>query len=74
MKTQQTMRYWLEQLEEPYRSQTLKNVERENHLDIDVETTTSLFLAIGESFRWSSSPEGFSYWRKKSNQLKRKRL
>lgn len=74
MKTEQTIRYWLNKLEEPYRSQALKNVERKNDLRIDVETTTSLFLALSESFVWVDSHEGYTYWKKKSNQLKRKRL
>ena len=74
MKTEQTLRYWLEQLKEPYRSQALKNVEKENDLDIDVETTTSLLFALSESFVWVDSHEGYTYWKKKSNQLKRKRL
>ena len=74
MKTQQTIRYWLNQLEEPYISQAFENVERENRLSIDVETTTSLFLALSESFVWVDSHEGYTYWKKKSNQLKRKRL
>ena len=74
MKTEKTLRHWLDQLEEPCRSQALKNVERENDLSIDVETSVSLSSAILETFVWNDSPEGQLYWSDKFHELREKGL
>ena len=70
MKTEQTLRYWLEQLKEPYRSKALKNAE----VDIDLLTDLSISEAIKGSFAWVDSPEEHLYWSHKYHELKEKGL
>lgn len=53
-----TIKEWLETLEEPYRSQAIKNTE-ESLLPIERE---SLDDAIIKAFTWSDTEEGFNHW------------
>lgn len=73
MKTEQTLRHWLDQLEEPYRSQALKNVEaRGGYWNNRIFVSSS--EAIKGLFIWRDSPEGFDYWNSKYDQLREKGL
>ena len=73
MEQEKIIRYWLEQLEEPYRSQALKNVEaRGGYWNNRIFVSSS--EAIKGLFIWHDSPEGFDYWNSKYDQLKEKGL
>lgn len=53
-----TIREWLEELPEPYRSEALKNADKDK-LDAMEDL---LSHAIAEAFDWEDSPQGFDYW------------
>ena len=55
-----SIRAWLETLDEPYRSQSLKNMDLE---DAD-KIHHSVSDAISDAFYWDDSPEGNDYWTK----------
>ncbi len=63
MKTEKTIREWLNELPEPYRTQALAN---ENN-DIKIEGTFNDLVdkqseAVLWGFEWGVSPEGDNYW------------
>ena len=53
-----TIREWLEELPEPYRTQAIDNTS-ESDLMIEEE---SLADAVIGAFSWNESPEGEIYW------------
>ena len=53
-----TIREWLEELPEPYRTQAIDNTS-ESVLMIEKE---SLSEAVLVAFSWWDSPEGLEYW------------
>lgn len=55
------IRQWLEQLEEPYKTQALTNVTNQGRSNMD-DTAGSLSGAINLSMDWSSTPQGHDYW------------
>lgn len=50
-----TIKQWLEELPEPYRTQALENYERK-------QMSHSLSLALASAFHWHYTPEGWNYW------------
>lgn len=58
-----TIREWLEELPEPYRSQALENMDIE---DADIEHD-NFERALCGAFLWMDSPEGWDYWNKIRN-------
>lgn len=55
-----TIKEWLSELHEPYRSQALKNMEMygvNGH-----ETATTFRTALMAAFVWQDSPEGGDFW------------
>lgn len=55
------IRQWLEQLEEPYKTQALTNTINQGRSSLD-ETAGSMSGAINLSMDWSTTPQGHSYW------------
>jgi hypothetical protein len=55
-----TIKEYLEELPEPWRSQALENYDPKFHPH--TKTTSSLESAISWAFDWSESPEGHEYW------------
>ena len=53
-----TIREWLEELPEPYRTQAINNTS-ESVLMVEEE---SLSEAVTGAFSWWDSPEGLEYW------------
>ncbi len=53
-----TVREWLETLNEPERSQALKNTVKSRLNDLEYSTAD----ALNRAFTWSDSPEENSYW------------
>lgn len=53
-----TVKEWLEELPEPYRSQALKNTKEELLKIEEVSADQAVFGA----FRWDKTPQGFQYW------------
>lgn len=51
-----TIKEWLEELPEPYRTQALKNTKKLDYV------TGSLERALNCAFDWDSSKEGYNYW------------
>lgn len=64
---EQTIKEWLEELPEPYRTQALTNA-RPDRLTIK---RTSITSAIDNAFSWSDSQEGHVYWSKLNNILRK---
>lgn len=63
MKETKTIREWLEELEEPYKSQAIQNAENESEYnDYLDEARDSLAGAVLGAFTWEYSPEGDKYW------------
>lgn len=60
-----TIREWLEELPEPYRSQAFRNTPC---INTDLYAP-SLKYAIVRAFVWHKSPEGFEYWEKLDDTL-----
>ena len=54
-----TIKEWLEELPEPYRSQALENAEKEKSLE---GLEPSLGQALLAGFRWSNTNQGHAYW------------
>lgn len=58
-----TIREWLEELPEPYRTQALENC---NSMRLSISGLSDIVetsrIAIMSAFHWDSSPEGFHYW------------
>lgn len=58
---QKTVREWLEELPEPYRSQAMDNLVK-----YPLPKSRTLFSNIGDAllygFDWDLTPQGFSYW------------
>ena len=50
-----TIKQWLEELPEPYRSQALENMSENSEVE-------SLCIAIMKAFDWDESPQGSKYW------------
>lgn len=60
---QKTIKQWLEELPEPYRSKALKN-HAEKPIEYLADTKTSdLGGAIANAFAWGGTAEGYDYWR-----------
>lgn len=53
---------FLEELEEPYRSQALKNFEDQRTLDEDEYLDVNAYEALHGAFHWGATPEGHDYW------------
>jgi hypothetical protein len=53
-----TAKHYFEQLQEPYCSQALANIEGME----DEPIYDNAFRAITEAFDWENSPEGHNYW------------
>jgi len=60
-----TVKEWLEELPEPYRSQALKNT-RDSDGKLEVK---SLVTALECAFLWMLSPQGYHYWSELSKTL-----
>lgn len=61
-----TIKEWLQELPEPYKTQALNNtssIMANNKVE-------SLSYAIESAFIWTDTPEGHFYWRRCSRQLK----
>lgn len=64
-----TIREWLEELPEPYRTQAIDNYEnpecnmyKSEDCTISEPIPKNLVDAISEAFIWCDTPEGFNYW------------
>ena len=55
-----TIKQWLEELPEPYRTQALENYD-ENYLNKIIEIKDCLD-ALRFAFDWSNTSQGFNYW------------
>lgn len=55
---EKTVVHWLEQLEEPFKSQAISHTPEYRRLHI----TRSLPSAIIMGFIWRNTPEGWEYW------------
>ena len=55
-----TIKQWLEELPEPYRTQALENYQ--DFFYQDEEPINYISDAINWAFRWESSKEGYDYW------------
>lgn len=53
-----TIREWIEELPEPYRTQAIDNTS-ESVLTVEEQ---SLYEAVIGAFNWKESTEGFKYW------------
>lgn len=60
-----TIREWLEELPEPYRSEALENMTEGG----GYKMKESLKAAIGDAFIWQSTPQGYHYWYNLKNSL-----
>lgn len=58
-----TIREWLEELPEPYRSQALENFEAQKTKD-RLPTRQSMYWAIYGAFHWDDTPQKHDYWSK----------
>ena len=56
-----TIKEWLEELPEPYKTQALTNMKNFALYAGEYEVT-SLDKAIEWAFYWGQTPEGLSYW------------
>lgn len=57
-----TTKQWLESLPEPYRSEALNNADP--RVLVKESTDSLLSEALISSFTWSTSSQGFNYWKK----------
>lgn len=62
-----TPREWLQELDEPYRTQAINNCD-DDWLDNTTDCDT-LFSAITNGFIWTDTPEGWDYWSELADQL-----
>lgn len=53
-----TIREWLEELPEPYRTQAIENVVERNPFELAENIEQALWMA----FSWMNSPQGGDYW------------
>ena len=58
---QRTAKDWFEELEEPYKSQAIRNALAFHPTSLDVKHV-DLHFAIRNSFIWPLTPEGTKYW------------
>lgn len=49
---------WFIELEEPYRTQAIRNADKSKYNDI----VTSMSSALSTAFVWKNTTEGFKYW------------
>lgn len=65
------IREWLNELEEPYRSQALENVRKLNDLPDSVLNgmSESLEESLYDAFIWMDSIQGLDYWVDLKNSL-----
>jgi len=54
-----TLKEWLSQLEEPYRTKALNHCEAFGRLH---DTARSIDMAVAFAFVWNKTPETFKYW------------
>jgi len=54
-----TIKSWLEELPEPYRSQALENLVKDSRENTEVK---SLSVAISSAFVWKDTSQGEYYW------------
>jgi len=54
-----TLKEWLSQLEEPYRTKALNHCEAFGRLN---DTAKSIDMAVVFAFVWGDTPETFKYW------------
>lgn len=54
-----TIKQWLNELEEPYRTQALENAEDYGGIN---NTATSLDDALLAGFLWDKTEQGWDYW------------
>ena len=60
--TMKTIRQWLEELPEPYKSVALRNAEDDVSRAID-DNVEHMSVALSRGFIWRESPEGSAFWR-----------
>lgn len=63
---QKTVKEWLKELTEPYRSQALENIENPECYADPTEKVESLYYAL-DNFTWRNSPQGQKYWQEVSD-------
>lgn len=54
-----TIRQWLEELPEPYRTQALENIRVKEVLGLP---ELSFEVALRSAFTWDATPQGYDYW------------
>lgn len=64
MKTK-SIKQWLSELDEPYRTNALNNLEQE-YAD---KQMSSPYYALSLAFRWDATLEGWEYWAELSQNL-----
>ena len=70
-----TIKEVLETLEEPYRSQSLENLDLEHHVNKSWERSEKLQSeAIVFAFDWCETKEGYEYWYLFQEELENKGL
>lgn len=57
-----TVRQWLEQIEEPYRTKALTNMHKCNGNHVADLQQSTISDALMCAFSWENSNEGFIYW------------
>lgn len=70
MENQKTIKEWLEELEEPYRSQALKNLKEGRSPVVSKVMVCSLSEALHGAFFYLNTKEGHQYWYSKLKQLR----
>ena len=58
MKRQKMIKTWFKQLEEPYRTQALANIDK----GVEKCYRECVEKALTSAFEWEKSPEGSDYW------------
>lgn len=56
-----TIKYWLNKLPEPAKSQALENVKQYDKKSLNLKSS-NIIDAIGNAFVWFDSPQGHDYW------------
>lgn len=54
-----TIREWLEELPEPYKTQAKQNTKKLSVFKLEEPTLSD---AVMSAFRWETTPEGLNYW------------
>lgn len=62
--TDKTIQDWYSYLVSPYGQKILNNVHNGSWVDVNSRQLYSLLDVIGNTFDWSTSPEGPEYWDK----------